>query len=132
MTGPACRILRRSQERCWAKYLFISNMLTLLLPPKMAWSFSSARISRLFSGFCRLLALMYSHTLLTTSVRGSGEEPTTAASSFEGCSGFIRAGFGFLVAVVPALSVVDAAIVNLPCYVPQSLVTARCRDYSVQ
>jgi hypothetical protein len=31
------------------------------------------RISLLLSGFWRLLALMYSHTLLTTSVRGSGE-----------------------------------------------------------
>jgi hypothetical protein len=77
-------------------------MLTLLLPPKMAWSFSSARISRLFSGFWRFLALMYSYTLLTTSVRGNGEEPTTPASSVEGCNGFIRAGFGFLVAFVPA------------------------------
>jgi hypothetical protein len=45
---------------------------------------------------------MYSHILLTTSGRGRGEEPTTAASSVEGCSGFIRAGFGFLVVLVPA------------------------------
>ena len=34
---------------------------------------------------------------------GNGEEPTTAASSFEGCSGFIRAGFGFLAAFVPSV-----------------------------
>jgi hypothetical protein len=47
---------------------------------------------------------MYSYTLLTTSVRGNGEEPTTPASSVEGCNGFIRAGFGFLAAFVPAWS----------------------------
>src|SRR5215207_1845954 len=39
---------------------------------------------------------MQSHTLLTTSGRGSGSEPTTAASSLDGCSGFIRAGLTFL------------------------------------
>src|SRR5690242_20035680 len=78
-------------------------MLTLLLPPKTACSFSSARISRLFCGFWRLLALMYSHTLLTTSVRGSGDDPTTAASSFEGCRGFARAGLGFLVALASVI-----------------------------
>src|SRR5215218_9670979 len=78
-------------------------MLTLSLPPKTGRSLSSARISRLFAGFCRLLALMYSHTLLTTSVRGSGAEPTTAASSFEGCSGFARAGFGFLAALASVI-----------------------------
>src|SRR5919112_88981 len=75
---------------------------------------------------------MYSHTLLTTSVRGSGEEPTTAASSFEGRSGFISAGFGFLAAIVPALSVFDAAIVNLRCYLPRTFVRASCRDYGGQ
>ena len=47
--------------------------------------------------------------LLTTSVRGRGDEPTTAASSFEGCSGFISAGFGFL-------SFLASAIVKLLCY----------------
>jgi len=46
------------------------------------------RISRQFSGFCRLCERMYSQTLLTTSPRDKGLEPTTAASSSEGCSGF--------------------------------------------
>src|SRR5215207_1359411 len=39
---------------------------------------------------------MQSHTLLTTSGRGSGSEPTTAASSLDGCSGLIRAGLTVL------------------------------------
>src|SRR4051794_27129078 len=78
-------------------------MLTLSLPSNTAQSLSSARISRLFAGFCRLLALMYPHTLLTTSVLGSGADPTTAASSFEGCSGFARAGFGFLAALASVI-----------------------------
>src|SRR5207249_3160653 len=73
-------------ERC----LFISNMVTLSLP-KTLRSVSSARISRRFSGFCRLCERMYSHILLTTWPRGSGPEPTTAASSSDGCSGFCRA-----------------------------------------
>ena len=44
-----------------------------------------------FSGFCRLCERMYSHILLTTWPRDSGREPTTAASSSDGCSGFCRA-----------------------------------------
>lgn len=36
--------------RCWARYLFISNIVALSLP-KTFFSLSSARISRLFSGF---------------------------------------------------------------------------------
>src|SRR3954453_19233929 len=61
-------------------------MVTLSLP-KTLLSLSSTRISRRFSGFCRLWDLMYSHTLLTTSPRGSGSGPTTAANASEGCSG---------------------------------------------
>src|SRR5690242_16254495 len=70
-----------------ARCLFISNMVTLSLP-KTLRSLSSARISRRFSGFCRLCERMYSHILLTTCPRDSGREPTTAASSSVGCSGF--------------------------------------------
>ncbi len=43
-----------------------------------------------------VVLLMYSHILLTTSMRGRGDEPITAASSLDGCRGFIRAGIGFL------------------------------------
>jgi hypothetical protein len=45
------------QVRCRARCLFISNMVTLSLP-KTLLSLSSARISRRFSGFCRLWDLM--------------------------------------------------------------------------
>src|SRR4051795_10777956 len=41
--------------RCWARCLFISNMLTRSLP-NTAWSFSSALISRLLAGSWKLLA----------------------------------------------------------------------------
>src|SRR3954468_10361883 len=41
--------------------------------------------------------------------RGSGSEPTTAASSFDGCKGFIRAGLTFLLdPPLPALAVLPA------------------------
>jgi hypothetical protein len=43
----------RCHFRCWARYLFISNMVTLSLPNTLP-SLSSARISRRSSGFCRL------------------------------------------------------------------------------
>src|ERR1051325_12013926 len=53
---------------------------------------------------------MYSQTLLTTSGRGSGSEPTTAASSLDGCKGFIRAGLTFLPdALLSALAVLADA-----------------------
>jgi uncharacterized protein DUF6880 len=47
----------RRQVRCRARCVFISNMVTLSLP-KTLLSLSSARISRRFSGFCRLWDLM--------------------------------------------------------------------------
>ena len=48
---------QRRHVRCWARCLFISNMVTLSLPNTFL-SLSSARISRRFSGFCRLCARM--------------------------------------------------------------------------
>src|SRR5882757_9229808 len=65
-------------------------MVTLSLP-KTLRSLLSARISRRFSGFCRLFARIYFQILLTTSPRGRGLGPTTAASSSDGCSGFCSA-----------------------------------------
>ena len=56
--GAGRMVLRvRAHFRCWARCLFISNMVTLSLPNTLR-SLSSARISRRFSGFCRLLDLM--------------------------------------------------------------------------
>src|SRR6185503_2104480 len=62
-------------DRC----LFISNMLTRSLPPKTFFSLSSARISLLFCGFCRLFLRMWSQILDTTWLRGSGSLPVIAA-----------------------------------------------------
>src|ERR671932_793999 len=84
--------LVRLHFRCWKRCLFISNMVTRSFP-NTAFSLPSATISRLFSGFWRLCFLMYSQTLLTVSGRDRGLEPTTAASSLDGCIGFIKAGF---------------------------------------
>src|SRR5947209_17796208 len=64
-------------------------MVTFFLP-KTGSSLSSARISRLFCGFCRLFFLICVQILLTASVRGKGLSPTTCANSFDGCNGFIR------------------------------------------
>src|SRR5207302_4552528 len=101
-----------------ARCLFISNMVTLSLP-KTLRSLSSARISRRFSGFCRLCKRMYSHILLTTWPRGSGPEPTTAASSSDGCSGFCRAF------ILPGLAFFSRVLVGidplqLPCGAPRA------------
>src|SRR5215204_1101753 len=84
-------------------------MVTLSLP-KTLRSVSSARISRRFSGFCRLWDLMYSHTLLTTSPRGSGPGPTTAASASDGCSGRCNAFALPLLAVVFAFFAVSCNV----------------------
>src|SRR6478752_5886311 len=93
----------RYRVRCRARCLFISNMVTLSLP-NTSLSLLSARISRRLSGFCRLWDLMYSQTLLTTSPRGSGPEPTTAASASDGCSGRCKAFALPLLAVAFAFS----------------------------
>src|SRR5712671_5280025 len=75
--------------------------------PKTLRSLSSARISRRLSGFCRSCERIYSHILLTTCPRGSGFEPTTAASSSDGCSGFCRAF------VLPALAFFSGVLVRI-------------------
>src|SRR5215212_2681854 len=90
----------RDNVRCWARYLFISNMVTLLRPPNTAWRLVSAMISRLFCGFWSLCFLMYSQTRRTTSGRERGAEPTMAASSAEGCKGFVKAEFDAVAAPV--------------------------------
>src|SRR5689334_17655515 len=85
-------------------------MVTLSLP-KTFRRLSSARISRRFSGFCRLCERMYSQILLTTWPRASGDEPTTAASSFDGCNGFCSAfdlpALGFFSRVLVAIDLLQ-------------------------
>src|SRR3954447_19972605 len=108
----------RCQVRCRERCLFISNMVTLSLP-KTLLSLSSARISRRFSGFCRLWDLMYSQTLLTTSPRGSGPGPTTAASASDGCSGRCSAF------PLPLLAVAFSAFFGVSCDVLVGIVHLR-------
>src|SRR4051812_41922664 len=68
-------------------------------------------ISRLFCGFCNLFFLMWAQIFFVTSLRGSGSEPTTLASSAEGCIGFIKALLLFpLPAAFPA-----ALAISLSC-----------------
>src|ERR1700720_4256670 len=95
-----------SHFRCRVRCLFISNMVPFAVP-KTFVSLSSARISRRFSGFCRLCERMYSQILLTTSPRGRGLVPTTAASSSDGCSGFCSA-FG-----LPSLALLFDVLVGI-------------------
>src|SRR4051812_50159853 len=71
----------------------ISNIETCALP-KIARSFSSALTMPLLTLSCSLFFLMYAHSLDTTSVRGIGLLPTTAASCGLGVSGFMNAAFG--------------------------------------
>src|SRR5216683_2251592 len=81
--------------RCLLTSFVISNMLTVALPPNTGLSISSALIIRLFFLSCRPFFLMYAHSFLVTSVRGIGFEPTTSDSTALGCTGFMKAAFGF-------------------------------------
>src|SRR5713226_4440326 len=76
--------------------------------PKMGCNLSSARISRLFFGFCSLCFLMCAQIFFVTSLRGSGSVPTILARCSEGCIGFIKALFF-------ALGVVFAIFALHPC-----------------
>src|SRR5574344_509919 len=71
----------------------ISNIETWGLP-KIFSSLASALMLRLLAGSCRLLALMYTQSLLMISVRGKGSFPTTAAKAALGVKGFMKAGLG--------------------------------------
>src|SRR5215471_6922943 len=79
-------------------------------PPKMGCNFSSARISRLFFGFWSLFFLMCAQTFFVTSLRGSGCEPTIFARCSEGCMGFMKALFAF---VLRAAFAIDSSILKL-------------------
>src|SRR5262249_38253472 len=81
--------------RCLFTSFVISNMLTVPLPPKTAFSVPSALIIRLFLVSCSLFFLMYAHSRLVTSVRGIGFAPTTSCSAGLGLTGRMNAAFGF-------------------------------------
>ena len=70
--SPSCLERFETYFRWFDRCLFISNMLTRSLPPKIGLRVASATISRLFCGFCRLFLRMWSHTFETTWLRGSG------------------------------------------------------------
>lgn len=74
--------------------LVISNMFTDFFPPNTAESAPSALIWRRFFASCNPFFLMYAHTFLVTSVRGSALLPTTAASAALGVIAFMKAAFG--------------------------------------
>src|SRR5690606_5738389 len=87
-TGP------RDYLRFLETSLVMSNIETWPLPPKTTLSLSSALIMRRFFLSCRLCFLMYAQSFLVSSVRGSGDAPTTAASFSFGVTGFMNAAFG--------------------------------------
>src|ERR1044071_7318208 len=72
----------------------MSNMLTCDLPPKTGRSLSSALIARRFFESCRPFRLMYAQSFLVSSVRGSGELPTTAERALSGWTGRMNAALG--------------------------------------
>src|SRR5260370_18837207 len=70
-------------------------MLTVDLPPNTGFSMSSDLNIRLFFLSCRPFFLMYAHSFFVTSVRGIGFDPTMAERVASGCTGFMKAAFGF-------------------------------------
>src|SRR3954452_10105722 len=82
--APSLLVSLETYFRWFERCLFISNMLTRSLPPKIGFSVESAMISRLFCGFCRLFLRMWSHTFETTWLRGSGALPVIFARSADG------------------------------------------------
>mmetsp|Transcript_16343 Transcript_16343/g.45291 ORF Transcript_16343/g.45291 Transcript_16343/m.45291 type:complete len:281 (-) Transcript_16343:192-1034(-) len=66
---------------CWDMYLFMENMVTFDSLSITRDSLSSQNISRLFSGFCSSLDLMYAQIPDTTCGRGSTRFPSSDAMS---------------------------------------------------
>jgi hypothetical protein len=73
--------------------LVISNIETWAFL-KISLSFASALIMVFLALSCRPFFLMYSHSFLVTSVRGSGLSPMMAASAALGVSAFMNAALG--------------------------------------
>ena len=69
-------------------------METDALPLNTAFIAASALIICLFFLSCRSCFLMYFHSFLVSSVRGSGLAPTTRASLASGVTGAMNAAFG--------------------------------------
>jgi hypothetical protein len=83
-----------AQETWPETSLVISNIETFDLPPKTGFSLSSALICvRTFLSWSPFF-LIYAQSFLVSSVRGNGDEPTTAARVASGVTGFMNAAFG--------------------------------------
>src|SRR5206468_1331683 len=86
----ACPKARRLQLRWPLISLVISNIETWPFL-KISFSFASALIIVRLVASWRLFFLMYSHTFLVTSVRGTGRSPMIAASWPLGVIAFMKA-----------------------------------------
>jgi hypothetical protein len=86
-------------RRCFETSLVISNMLTWLLPLNTGLSESSALIMVRFFLSWQPFLLMYFQSFLVSSERGSGSDPTMAASLSSGWTGLMKAGFSLRLAV---------------------------------
>ncbi|TMC63823.1 MAG: pentapeptide repeat-containing protein, partial [Chloroflexi bacterium] len=92
---PYCSQASRQVFPRWLLTSFgMSNIETWRLPPKTRRRRSSALICRRFFASCSPFLRMYSQIRFVTSGREIGRVPTTAASSSEGCIGFMSAAFG--------------------------------------
>src|SRR5438132_10516168 len=79
-------------------------MSTVFLPLKTFCRFSSAMMLRFAFGSWSLFFLMYSHTFLTTSVRGRALVPTIVERAGEIVKGFMNAALGFLLLLAAGLA----------------------------
>src|SRR5688500_18697193 len=93
--------------RCLFTSLVMSNMDTRSFL-KIGRRLSSALIMRRSFASWSPFRLMYSHSFLVLSVRGSGDDPTMAASCELGVIGFMNAGFGVRFFAAPPLLFFDA------------------------
>src|SRR6478672_13881124 len=87
-------MLRRPKPGDQLTSLFMSNIVTCARPPNTGRSLSSALIARRFFASCSPFRLMYAQSFLVSSVRGSGELPTTAESALSGVTGRMKAALG--------------------------------------
>lgn len=102
---PFGSILFKNYERCFETKLVISNMFTVALPPNTFFKEASALIFRLFFSSWSLFFLMYAQRAFTTSDRGIGPFPTTAARSALTVIGFMNAELTFFAAGFAAFGI---------------------------
>src|SRR6266511_1686794 len=79
-------------------------------------------MARRFLASCRPFRLMYCQSFLVTSVRGIGEEPTTAESCGLGCIGFMNAALG--TRFLPVAFLAAFLVVRLVAFLAADLLAA--------